>query len=89
MKILYGTTNKAKLQAMKKALETFDIELISLHDVNSPLPSINENGTTPLENAELNAGSSFSFSNHPTYENGRIAIEIKGGVLLVIVTFAN
>ena len=43
----------------------------------------------PLENAELNAGSSFSFSNHPTGENDRISIEIKGGLLLVIVTFVN
>ncbi len=43
----------------------------------------------PLENAELNAGSTFSFSNHPTGENDRISIEIKGGLLLVIVTFVN
>ena len=30
MKILYGTTNKAKLQAMRTTLESFDIELIGL-----------------------------------------------------------
>ena len=33
MKILYGTTNKAKLQAMKLAVETLDIELIGLNDL--------------------------------------------------------
>ena len=33
MKILYGTTNKAKLQAMRTALESFDIELIGLGDI--------------------------------------------------------
>lgn len=55
MKILYGTTNKAKLQAMRTALESFDIELIGLADIDSELPSINENGKTPLENAEIKA----------------------------------
>ncbi len=30
MKVLYGTTNKAKLQAMRTALESFDIELSGL-----------------------------------------------------------
>ena len=55
MKILYGTTNKAKLQAMRTALEAFDIELIGLADIDSELPSINENGKTPLENAEIKA----------------------------------
>ena len=59
-------------------------------DFSRPVTGVTTKGLYyPLENAELNAGSSFSFSNHPTYENGRIAIEIKGGVLLVIVTFAN
>ena len=28
MKILYGTTNKAKIQVMKNAIESLDIELI-------------------------------------------------------------
>ena len=55
MKILYGTTNKAKLQAMRNALESFNIELIGLGDIDSELPNINENGRTPLENAEIKA----------------------------------
>ena len=59
-------------------------------DFSRPVTGVTTKGLYyPLQNAELNAGSSFSFSNHPTYENGRIAIEIKGGVLLVIVTFEN
>ena len=55
MKILYGTTNKGKLQAMRTALKSFDIELIGLGDIESELPNINENGKTPLENAEIKA----------------------------------
>ena len=59
-------------------------------DFSRPVTGVTTKGLYyPLENAELIAGSSFSFSNHPTYENGRIAIEIKGGLLLVIVTFEN
>ena len=42
MKILYGTTNNGKLQAMKNAVKDLDIELISLNDVDSALPNINE-----------------------------------------------
>ena len=55
MKILYGTTNKAKLAAMKNALKDFDIELIGLSDMEGKLPQINESGATPLENAEIKA----------------------------------
>lgn len=46
---------RAFLQAMRTALESFDIELIGLADIDSELPSINENGKTPLENAEIKA----------------------------------
>ena len=67
MKILYGTTNKGKLQAMKKALETFDIELIGLGDVECELPHINENGTTPLENAELKARAYYEAFGMPVF----------------------
>lgn len=42
-----------------------------------------------LDNADLTAGSSFSFSNHPVDENARIAVEIKAGRLLVIATIAD
>ena len=59
-------------------------------DFSKPVTGVTTRGLYyPLDNADLNAGSTFSFSNHPTDENGRIAIEIKGGLLLVIATFAN
>lgn len=35
MKILYGTTNKGKLQAMKSSVESLDIELIGLNDLDT------------------------------------------------------
>lgn len=51
MKILYGTTNPAKLASMKKALEGLDIELISLADIDGEIPEVKEDGDTPLANA--------------------------------------
>lgn len=67
MKILYGTTNKAKLQAMRTALGSFDIELIGLGDIESELPSINENGKTPLENAEIKARAYYEAFHIPVF----------------------
>ena len=67
MKILYGTTNKAKLQAMRLALESFDIELIGLGDIDSELPNINENGNTPLENAEIKAKAYYEAFRMPVF----------------------
>ena len=46
MKILYGTTNQGKLQAMKKSVEGMDIEIICLRDLEGELPAILENGKT-------------------------------------------
>ena len=38
LKILYGTTNKGKLQAMRTALESFDLEIVGLNDMEGELP---------------------------------------------------
>ena len=67
MKILYGTTNNGKLQAMKNAVKELNIELISLNDVDSNLPNINENGTTPLENAEIKARAYYEAFHMPVF----------------------
>ncbi len=67
MKILYGTTNNGKLQAMKNAVKELYIELISLNDVESELPKISENGTTPLENAEIKARAYYEAFHMPVF----------------------
>lgn len=67
MRILYGTTNQGKLQAMKKSVEGLDIELISLREVEGELPRINENGKTPLENAEIKARAYFDAFHMPVF----------------------
>ncbi len=67
MKILYGTTNKSKLQAMRNALQSFDIELIGLKDLNRELPAVNEYGQTPLQNAELKARAYYEAFHMPVF----------------------
>jgi len=79
MKILYGTTNNGKLQAMKIAVKELNIELISLNDVDSNLPNINENGTTPLENAEIKARAYYEAFHMPVFscDSGLYFDEVK------------
>lgn len=67
MKILYGTTNKGKLQAMESAVKSLDIELIGLNDLDGELPCINENGNTPLENAEIKAKAYYEVFHMPVF----------------------
>ena len=67
MKILYGTTNKGKLQAMEKSVKPLNIELIGLNDLNCELPAINENGRTPLENAEIKARAYYEAFHMPVF----------------------
>lgn len=67
MKLLYGTTNNGKLQAMRNALKSFDIELIGLNDLEGGLPQIKEDGITPLENAEIKARAYYEALHMPVF----------------------
>lgn len=52
MKLLYGTSNPAKLDAMRHRLAGLGFELIGLKDLGGvKQPEIIEDGKTPLENA--------------------------------------
>lgn len=58
MKLLYGTGNPAKLEAMKIRLAKLDIELLGLQDLAAEgkiIPKVPEDGNTPLENARQKA----------------------------------
>lgn len=67
MKILYGTTNNGKLQAMKNALKDFEIELIGLNDLDGALLQIREDGETPLQNAEIKARAYYEAFHMPVF----------------------
>lgn len=55
IKLLYGTGNPAKLNAMKKRLSGVGITLVGLKDLGCEIPEVVEDGKTPLENARKKA----------------------------------
>ena len=67
MKLLYGTGNPAKLKGMQEWLKSLDIELIGLKEMKDPLPKIEEDGSTPLENAEKKALAYFKAFGIPVF----------------------
>ena len=67
MKLLYGTTNKAKIAVMENAVKSLGIEVISLNDLHCKLPVVNENGKTPLENAEIKAKAYYEAFRIPVF----------------------
>lgn len=67
MKILYGTTNKAKVTIMENATRPLGIELISLNDLDEEIPAVNECGQTPLENAKIKAESYYKAFGIPVF----------------------
>ena len=54
MKVLFATTNPAKVKKYKKALEEKGIELVTIKDLDFKL-NINENGKNAIENAYIKA----------------------------------
>lgn len=67
MKILYGTTNKAKLDLMKSVADSLGFELIGLNDLDVPLPVVDESGKDPLENAEIKARAYYNAFSVPVF----------------------
>lgn len=67
MKLLFGTGNSAKLEAMKRRLEPLGIELIGLKEMNKEIPNVIENGNTPLENAEKKAKAYYEAFHIPVF----------------------
>lgn len=74
MKILYGTTNQAKLESMRRITKTLGIEIIGLNDLkNIPefakvqFPKIDETGNNPLENAIIKAKAYYNVFKIPVF----------------------
>ena len=64
-KILFATTNPAKVNRFSKKLLEQGIELISLLDIDQKI-DIEENGTTAIENALIKAKSCYQAAGIPT-----------------------
>ena len=67
MKILYGTTNGAKLDIMKPVAKSLGFEVYGLNELNKPLPAIDESGKSPLENACIKAHAYFDAFSVPVF----------------------
>jgi 8-oxo-dGTP diphosphatase len=67
MKLLYGTTNQAKLELMRRAVEPIGIEVIGLSDLGREIPPVDECGNSPLENAELKARAYYKEFHMPVF----------------------
>jgi len=67
VELIYGTTNKAKMQAMKKIAEPLGIKLLSLDDVGTPKLNVEENGNSPLENAKIKALAYYKVLKRPLF----------------------
>lgn len=70
MKLLFGTSNQAKLAAMANRLKKIDIELIGLNDLKAEgkmIPEVSEDGNTPLENARIKARAYYKAFRMPVF----------------------
>ena len=67
IKLLYGTGNPAKLNAMKKRLSGLGIMLVGLKDLGCEIPEVVEDGKTPLENARKKAVAYFEAFRIPVF----------------------
>ena len=65
MKVLFATTNLAKIKKYKKALEENGIELITISDLDFKL-NIEENGKNAIENAYIKAKTYYDATQIPT-----------------------
>ncbi|GHV39422.1 hypothetical protein FACS189490_02990 [Clostridia bacterium] len=67
MTLLYGTSNPAKLESMRRILVPLGLSIIGLRDLNEEIPEVEENGANPLENARLKATAYFKAFNRPVF----------------------
>ena len=74
MKLLYGTTNQAKLISMQRVTKKIGIEIFGLNDLykipefqNIQLPDVDETGKNPLENATIKAKAYYELLKIPVF----------------------
>ena len=75
-KVLFATTNPAKVGKYKKSLEEKGIELITINDIDVKL-DIDENGKDAIENAYIKAKTYYDETKIPTIGMDIIKITIK------------
>lgn len=66
MEILFGTTNSAKQETMRRRLDGMGLEILSLRDFAS-VPEVQEAGRDPLQNARTKAWTYWRFYHRPVF----------------------
>jgi 8-oxo-dGTP diphosphatase len=66
-KLLYGTTNPAKLKFMREMLQELGLEIIGLKDIDREVEAVDESGNNPLENAKIKALAYYKATNMPVF----------------------
>ncbi len=67
MKLIYGTGNQAKLNAMREHLKELNIEILGIKDLDYDWPEVKENGNDPLENARIKALAYYRICKRPIF----------------------
>lgn len=67
MKLLYGTGNPAKLAVMRRCVESLAIEIVGLGELDAAIPTVLEDGKTPLENARKKASVYYKAFHMPVF----------------------
>lgn len=67
MKILYGTTNQAKIEVMKPVAKALGFTIFGLRDLGKPLPVVEETGNEPLDNACIKARAYYDAFRIPVF----------------------
>lgn len=66
MKILYGTTNRAKFALMRSVADALKFDLIGLGEMRN-VPHISESGKNPLDNARIKARAYYRAFGMPVF----------------------
>lgn len=53
MKLLYGTSNPAKLEHMKEMLQGLDVEIVEFNEIKMKVGEIDESGNDPLDHISI------------------------------------
>ena len=64
--ILFGTTNSAKIELIRAYLKALPVNVLSPKDLDIDI-DVDENGLTPIENAEKKARAYFALARIPTF----------------------
>lgn len=66
MRLIYGTRNTAKLEAMRRQVYSLPIEIVGL-PADRDFPVVEERGADPLENAEIKARTYYQVLQRPVF----------------------